>query len=233
MGSQCRCGILYTGSDKGFPKWKITTYREAAQKISFVYRGFHGEREEKIMATFEQVERLRNYADISVEEAKNTLDETDEDLLEAVILLEKRGQLYKAEEGGAHTNSGAKDRSNNKNRSNCEQGTRFSELIGRGFRWFGRLVQRGNNNTLKVYRGEETFLSVPVTVLVILLIFAFWIIVPLIVVGLFFDFRYSFHGPDLGRPKVNAVVDKVADAAVNIKKDVKESVRKPDDGVVS
>ncbi|MDR2615905.1 MAG: ubiquitin, partial [Oscillospiraceae bacterium] len=44
------------------------------------------------MATLEQVEKLRERANVSFEEAKAALDEADGDLLDALILLEKQGK---------------------------------------------------------------------------------------------------------------------------------------------
>ena len=49
------------------------------------------------------------------------------------------------------------------------------------------------------------------TVLVLLLVFAFWVCVPLLVIGLFTGFRYSFSGPELGRENVNRAMDKAAE----------------------
>jgi hypothetical protein len=66
-------------------------------------------------------------------------------------------------------------------------------------------------------------MTVPVTVLVVLLIFTFWITVPLIIIGLFLGYRYSFAGPDLGKESVNQALDSVAQAAENIKREVKDS----------
>ncbi|MDO4514805.1 MAG: ubiquitin, partial [Lachnospiraceae bacterium] len=59
------------------------------------------------------------------------------------------------------------------------------------------------------------------TLLVVLLLFAFWVVLPLMIVGLFFDLRYHFVGPDIREVKVdiNRTMDDVADAAENIKKE--------------
>ena len=42
--------------------------------------------------TLEQVERLREEADLSYEEARALLEQTQGDLLEALILLERQGR---------------------------------------------------------------------------------------------------------------------------------------------
>ena len=47
------------------------------------------------MERLEMIEKLRQHADISYEEAKQILDETNDDMLEAVVLLEKQGKLKK------------------------------------------------------------------------------------------------------------------------------------------
>ena len=53
-------------------------------------------------------------------------------------------------------------------------------------------------------------MTIPVTVLVVFLLFAFWLIIPLIIIGLFFGYRYMFSGPDLGKENVNRAMDSVA-----------------------
>ena len=44
------------------------------------------------MDTFEKVEKLREKANVTFEEAKAALDEANGDLLDAMILLEKQGK---------------------------------------------------------------------------------------------------------------------------------------------
>ena len=45
------------------------------------------------MDNLEKVERLREKADVSYEEAKKALDECDGDLLDAMVYLEKQGKV--------------------------------------------------------------------------------------------------------------------------------------------
>lgn len=180
------------------------------------------------MVTLEQVEKLREKTNISYDEAKAALERTNGDILEAIINLEKEGRIQ-APEGGGYYNS---RRAQQKRESdNCEkkfkgepqkdEGSSFGELVGRFLKWFGKIINIGNRNSFKVKRGQENIITVPVTVLAVLLIFAFWIIVPLIILGLFFGYRYMFIGPDLGNENVNRTLDSVAKAAENIKNDVK------------
>ena len=59
-------------------------------------------------------------------------------------------------------------------------------------------------------------MSIPLTVLLPLLLFMFWWVVPILVIGLFFGFRYSFRGHQVTNV-VNKAMDKAAQTAENIK----------------
>ena len=67
-------------------------------------------------------------------------------------------------------------------------------------------------------RGEELF-SLPVTVFVVLMIFGFWFMFAALAVGLFCGARYSFRGPNLGKPSINDAMDRAAEAAETVKKE--------------
>ena len=86
-----------------------------------------------------------------------------------------------------------------------------------------RLVARGNRNRFDVRKGDEKVMDVPVTALVILMLCAFWVCLPLLVIGLFAGCRYRFSGQDLGREGLNGALAKAADAADRMKKTVAEA----------
>ncbi len=182
------------------------------------------------MVTLEQVEKLRQYANITYDEAKQALEEAKGDTLEAIIILEKQKLIEEPIDGGYHnTKNMQEDAKNSLQKKECEDGAKenkndgatFSELMGRFFKWFGGMISRGNMNHFEVVKGESKIIAIPVTVLVLLLLFMFWVIVPLIVVGLFLGYKYMFVGPDLGKDEVNRAMDSVANAAENLKKEMK------------
>ncbi len=180
------------------------------------------------MVTLEQVEKLREHTNISYEEAKAALEETNGDILEAIVNLEKQNRIQ-APKGGGYYNSRNRQQDANENsyeknhesESMKSDGSSFGELVGRIFRWCGEIINKGNRNSFEVMRGEQRVISIPVTVLVLLLLFMFWVTIPLMIVGLFFGYRYMFIGPDLGKENVNRAMDSVADAAESLKKEVK------------
>ncbi|KJR45644.1 hypothetical protein UF75_3965 [Desulfosporosinus sp. I2] len=180
------------------------------------------------MTTLEQVEKLCAMANISFEEAKTALDAANGDLLEAIIYLEKQGKV-KAPTGGGYYSSGKtadphagayKENCWEKQNHHCHGGKGFFSLMKRIGSFCLDMIRRGNANSFEVLKDEESKASVPVTVLALLMIFAFWITIPLIIVGLFFGFRYRFHGPDLSGKTVNDAMNSAADAAVNLKKSI-------------
>ncbi|HBR33541.1 MAG TPA: ubiquitin, partial [Firmicutes bacterium] len=58
------------------------------------------------MVNFEQVQKLRDRANISYEEAKKALEETNGDLLQAMINLEKQNKIKAPEAGGYYNSQG-------------------------------------------------------------------------------------------------------------------------------
>jgi len=180
------------------------------------------------MVNLQQVEELRKYANITFNEAKEALEETDGDILEAIINLEKKG-IIKGPEGGGYYSSkdsyenskSDEDKENNKAEFYDESTTSFSEMLNKFMSFLKKIFKKGNRNIFKVTKDGEKIISIPVTILVILIVFAFWITIPIMVIGLFFGYKYSFAGPELGKEQVNRAMDSVSNAAESIKKEFK------------
>ena len=172
------------------------------------------------MTNIEKVEKLREKANVNYADAKDALERSDWDVLDAMILLEKNGKIP-TEQNIVEVAYTTKD-----DEPNTEQGTAsagstpgFGDLLARFFRFIGKLIKKGNANTLIVEKDSETIVGVPVTIFVLLGLFAFWAIIPLLIVGLFFGFKYSFSGPDLGKENINSAMHKATDVADGIKKE--------------
>lgn len=183
------------------------------------------------MVTLEQVEKLREHADISYDEAKAALENADGDILQALIDLERQGKVTPPQGGGKY-NTGSievsvKTQKENSDkaytRENDRERSAFSRNMRRFFRWLGEIIHKGNINALVVEKDGTDIMRLPITVLVLLLFIAFWIVVPLLILGFFFSFRYYFHGPDIKSTRVNDAMDSVANAAEEIKRDIHNS----------
>ena len=177
------------------------------------------------MVTLEQVEKLKERANISYDEARAALEASNGDLLEAIINLEKQNRV-EAPKGGGYYSSKDAEKCGGQNgeeryKYQHQKGSSLRDLIGKFFKGFKKMVCRGNKNYFEAVRDGNIIISIPVTLLVVLLIFAFYFTLPLLVVGLFFGCRYSFKGPDLGKENLNRAMDSVADVAEKLKKEVK------------
>lgn len=182
------------------------------------------------MVTLEQVEKLREYANVTYDEAKTALEKTDGDILQALIDLEQQGKAKSPQGGGKYVSFSVKSSDSQKgdgtgrkqSKERSVEYSAFKENMSKFFKWLCNIIHKGNVNSLVVEKHGEHIIKLPVTALVLLLLFAFWIVIPLFIIGMFFSFRYSFDGPDLGSRKVNDAMDTVAQAAEDIKNDIQK-----------
>lgn len=192
------------------------------------------------MTQYEMTEKLSEKCNVSMAEARAALEEGDWNALTATHLLDqekfRRMQalnevagtavaVQAAPEASAEAASEAASESATvqvaeaevkADRPAAKQRRRGKGLknLGDHVRW---LVAWGNRNRLVVRRNGETALELPVTVLAALMLFAFWVCVPLLVIGLFAGCRYSFSGRDLDRQNINGALERAADAADRVR----------------
>lgn len=80
------------------------------------------------------------------------------------------------------------------------------------------------DNELEVWRRDEPVTSLPLLILLILFVFAFYVTIPLLLIGLFFGFRYRFSGPELERDSINDVMENVASTAADMGRQVMDEL---------
>ena len=169
------------------------------------------------MTNFEMVEILRDKANVSYEEAKAALENSNWDLLDAMLLLEKEGKVNPGSQSYSTKPEEEKATENEKKRRDNGEGARGA------LRWLGqtfcKLLRMGNANAFVVSRRGQELFSLPVTVFVILMICGFWFMFAVLAVGLFCGARYSFRGPNLGKPSINEAMNRAAEAAETVKKE--------------
>lgn len=169
------------------------------------------------MEHLEMVEKLREKTGVSYEDAKAALTSCEWDMLDAIVYLEKLG---KVKEPAATYSTRYEQTENFEKATNAHsQKSTFSDLLNRFFRWCGNLIKKGNENFFNIEKEGTQIVTMPITILVIMMVFAFYVIVPLLIVGLFFGFKYCFSGEVADGINLNNVMDKASEAAENIKKD--------------
>lgn len=181
------------------------------------------------MNNLEKVEKLREKADVTYEEAKAVLEECDWDLLEAVLTLEARGKI-KEKTTASYSTNGQSSTEGPKNpqqvaesyqhyQENKEKEKGAFHTIWEGIKY---LFHKGCENRFVVRKNGEQIMEIPVILMILLMIAFFWCLLILMVVSLFFGFSYGFAGPDLGKENVNNAMNKATEAAENLKTEVKE-----------
>ena len=172
--------------------------------------------------TLEQVEKLREKTGASYEACKDALERADGDMLDAVIYLEKLGAASSAGKGSSFTTEPVESAAEAVKRAlTLPTGTtkkgKGKEKDADRKDWARDVGEMGVNllrhstvNQLEVWRHDKLMTSIPILILALLIILAFWITIPLIIIGLFIGCRYRFVGPDLGKESINDVMDNVS-----------------------
>lgn len=173
---------------------------------------------------FDRAMKLSQRTGVSLEDAKAALNASDFDMLDAVVYLEELGKT-KAPYYSSYTTAQESAGSRTVDDEADEKAKRvtFGDLLGKFFKWVGKVVKIGNENFFDVTRNGEDIVKMPITVCVLLLLLAFWVCVPLLILGLFFSFHYGFSGPIFKKDDMfNTAMNKASDVTDNIKKEFKD-----------
>lgn len=185
------------------------------------------------MATLELVEKLRTHANVSYDDAKEALDACGDDILEALIYLERHGKVRPPSTGGAYSTKEGFSPGATPQRTPAytapppPKGESFSDMMRKLWNWIKGVVHKGNTNMLSVTFKDGGNFSLPITVLVLLLCCAFWVTLPLLVIGLFLGCKYRFAGPNFSQ---NGVANNVMNSASKTAEDIKTSVKNAAEG---
>ncbi|HHT37699.1 MAG: DUF4342 domain-containing protein [Candidatus Wallacebacter cryptica] len=142
------------------------------------------------MDRLEQIERLRAKANVSYEEAKQAYEAANGDLLEAVIMLERQGKIKPPEGDGFYSSEKVKPEVVGGEEHRESKKDAFTDGLHRFRDFLVRLIHKGNNTLFVVSQRETTQFKLPMTVMVLLTLVAPWVVIPLLIIGLFFDYHY-------------------------------------------
>ena len=175
------------------------------------------------MEKLEKVELVREKCGVTYEEAKRALEETDFDVLDAIVLLEREGKASSqtASYATASEPSGALSeemaRAQNEYHEQSKK-TKFGELWSSFCTQAKSVVRSGLDMTFVAERNNERVLAIPL-LFVIIGILVWGASLWLLIIGLFFGFRYRIEGASPLTIDVNEAMDKAADVADGIKSD--------------
>lgn len=171
------------------------------------------------MDKIEMVEELRKRTNFTYEEAKETLEASNWDFLDVLVTLEKEGKIEK----GSFSTKGTASETEHSYAAEADKKT-GKDSFQRFWDWCKRMFHKGNNNHFQVKQDGIDKLSMPVTLFVLLLVFAFYVVVPMLIVGLFFRMHYRFVGEDLGKESINQGFEKASEAAERVKEEFRDEI---------
>jgi hypothetical protein len=173
------------------------------------------------------VDTLRNKTNISYEEAKSALENNNWDILDAMLYLEEHGRVKKPSISIFYTNEYKESYTNQKEVVNIKEDRDNNNSKSRNnfdgiFETICKAIDTCNNIFVEIRRRGRVLLKLPLTVLILLLFFAFWIIIPLMTVGLFFDIEFLVLAKSVNTDKVNKVFSEISKNVQNIKEKFKK-----------
>ena len=163
------------------------------------------------MDKLEKVELIREKTGVTYEEAKKALEASDWDTLDAVLYIEALGKIN-------HDNFSFTEEVKKTGKKIKEKCGSHTSAADKFFTWCGRVVRRSWEIKFKIMNNDEEKITLPLLVVVLLLLCAFWITVPLLIIGSLCGLRYRFEGIDTVTVDLNDLSDKASSAIDDLKK---------------
>lgn len=164
---------------------------------------------------FELVEKLVNTFGVSYEKAKEALEASNWDAVDAAIYLEKDKNAASQEEEQENVNRNPKGSFN----------IPVDEMKEAGCNFFKTCWDFLSLNTFVVKKSSgEVFLDIPIWLAALLLCAFFWPVVIILALVFVMGYRFSFSGPQLGKKHVKNTMNQVENAAEEFVEKVKNAV---------
>lgn len=167
------------------------------------------------------VEKLQTKTNISYEEAKSILEKNNWNILDSMLYLEEHGKVEKPSVSIFYTNGEKANNDREDRGSNDYESKNNFEGI---FESVCKFIDKCNNIFLEIKRRDKLLLKMPLTVVIVLLFFGFWMIIPLMILGLFFDIEFSLSPKMVNTNKVNKVLHDISENVQNIKMKFKKEL---------
>lgn len=174
------------------------------------------------MEKLKLVDKLKNKANISYEEAKDVLEKSNWDMLEAMLYLEAHGKVQKHSISIFYTNESKESYNENGEEVNLKKDTNENNFENKNsfegvFEAICKAIDTCNNIFIEIIRNSRVILKIPFTVLIVLLFFAFWIVIPLMIIGLFFNMEFLVSSKKIDVDKINKVFKETSKVVKDVK----------------
>lgn len=146
------------------------------------------------------IDELRKRAHVSYSDAKEALEKSDGNILDALIYLEKEHKV-KQEEYQHH-----------------EHPKCCKDLMSK----IKNLLRKANATRVVMFKKDRVVFSLSITIAVIISVIGVHFILPATLIALITGHRFRIEGTDKNIDKVNETLNKVADAVDNVKNKLTE-----------
>ena len=134
------------------------------------------------MDRFEMADTLKSKAGISYEEARQALEASNWDMIQAMVNLENSGKINKAE-------TGKKQEENMESTAQKAKG-----ILGKVFAWIKELIRQGNQNYIVIKKNGKQTHELSITAAVLLFILLHGLLVFIAVISLLSGYSFEFVG---------------------------------------
>ncbi len=154
----------------------------------------------------EQIEMLRERANVSYGEAKEILEKCHGDVLEALIYLEGQSKVKAAKSEATE----------------CGFGTTVKGLL----KSTGKLIKKGNEIKFIVRKKDNTVVDLPLNLVLLTTVLVPPVTVIGVLLALFTNHRIAFKKPDGRDMEINKTLDKISTAVNTVSSQVAEAISK-------
>ena len=175
------------------------------------------------MDNLEKVERLREKADVTYDEAKRALEACNWDMLDAMIYLESLGKVKKTSDTDYYSSKTKEDKLydvektiKDEERRNKEES--FKNSFKRGF---DRFIKICKENHFIVKHEDKKVIDLPLGIALIIFLMGWHVLLIVMLISLFFECKYSIEGKN-NLKTVNSAMDKAAETAGRLKREFED-----------
>lgn len=187
------------------------------------------------MERYEMAELLSKKAGVSLAEARQALEDSEWDMLDAMIALESKTRAAQPQavvvsggpEPGAYS-APAQTQPVTAPKKDPVLTNGFAEIWEYIKKFFLLLVR----TMFTVTRKDRELMSFPVIWLVVLLIACFWVTLPALIIGLFFGCKYRFEGKGKASDAANKAMASIEDVVEDVRSKAGDTANQAKESVV-
>lgn len=168
--------------------------------------------------TLEKIDDLRKRANVSYKEAKEALEKSEGNMIDAIILLEDENKTVYDRAKNENYRRKHQERMNERHEKTKSTVDEFSDS-------FKKLLKNLNETRVIMYNSTRSILNVSLTVTILAAAFIFPLTVAIFIIGLITGNKFKIVRRDNKASKVNDVLKKAAKMTKDVADNLKEKIK--------